>query len=283
MGNPIFNKILEEKIDFFKYSFKKTSKEIYYDEVSKKLIHPGEFGVFRENVCKEYLRLITPLRLDFGSGFLINDIGEISTQIDIIIYDKSNTPLIQNNEMQRFFPVETVVGIVEVKSDLNKIQFKEALNKLSKNKILKEKMSNPSIIKRDNPGSFSPENYIYDNIFSILICNKLNFDLSNIANEIDDFYDPEILTRQKHNLIISLENGIIAYFDENGKTLMHPLFWGKKLKNRFIKPPTTNPNLHLKVAGSYIFMGTVGGSVYYPEITDYLDNSLSGGILSNQK
>jgi len=251
MGSLIFNKILEEKIDFFKYSYKETAKAVYYDETIGRLIHPGEFGVFRENVCKEYLRAITPLRLDFGTGFLINDIGEISSQIDIIIYDKNNTPLIENNEKQRFFPVETTVGIVEVKSDLSKTQLKDALNKLSKNKILKEKMSNPTIIKRDHIGNFDPENYMYDNIFSVLICNKLNFNITNLVNEIDELYDQNILPRQKHNLIISIEDGLIAYRDENQKVLMHPIFRNQQLKNTLIKPPTDNPNLHLKTAGSY--------------------------------
>lgn len=282
MSSSIFNKILEEKIDFFRYSFKETSKGLYYDGVSKKLIHPGEYGVFRENVCKEYLRAITPLKLDFGAGFIINDKGDVSTQIDIIIFDKNNTPLIENNEKQKFFPVETVVGIVEVKSDLNKLQLKEALNKLARNKILKEKMTTPSVITREEAG-FDPENYAYDNIFSVLICNKFNFNFDNICNEIDGLYEQDILTRQKHNLIISVEDGLLAYYDENRKIVMYPKINQYEFKHSLIRPPVENSNLHLKVAGSYIFMGTSSASIYYPEITDYLGIQLNGGIFSYQE
>jgi len=53
MSSFIFSKILEEKIEFFKYSFKETSKDIFYDEKTKRLIHPGEFGTHREQICKD--------------------------------------------------------------------------------------------------------------------------------------------------------------------------------------------------------------------------------------
>lgn len=281
MSNLIFNKILEEKIEFFKYSFKETSRNIFYDEKTKRLIHPGEYGTHREQICKEYLRSIIPLRLDFGSGFIITDKGDVSTQIDIIIYDRNNTPLIENSEKQGFYPVETVAGIIEIKSDLSKTDFKTALNKLARNKRLKEVMSNPVKIKRDRDGKFDPINDSYDNIFSILICNKLNFDLENLIQEIDKYYEIDIQPWQKHNLILSIEDGLLAYFDNNSKSLMYP-YLGESLKNRFIRP-SKNSNRHFFIASSYIFMGTSSSSIYYPEISDYINISINGGINCDQK
>lgn len=280
MSNKIFGKILEEKIEFFKFSYSKTSKEIFYDEQQRKLIHPGEFGVYREFICRDFLRTIIPMRLDLGNGFIITDRGNVSNQIDIIIYDKNNTPLIENSEHQRFFPVETVVGLVEVKSDLSKNEFKVALNKLAMNKKLKEEMSNPTPIKRDIIGRYDPINYAYDNIFSILICNKLDFDISNLSNEIDSYYEMDILQRQKHNLVLSIEDGLLAYYDENRKTLMYP-FLRNDLKNRLVKPDL-NSNSHFYFASSYIFMGTTSASIYYPELTDYLTDSFIGGLNYDQ-
>src|ERR1700748_1622761 len=119
MSNKIFQSILDEKIEFFKFAFQQTSKNIFWDEAKKQLIHPGEYGMYREAVCKDLLRLFIPGRLDIGNGFLINDVGDISTQCDIIVYDKNATPLIENTERQRFYPVETVSSIGEIKSDLD--------------------------------------------------------------------------------------------------------------------------------------------------------------------
>jgi len=281
MSNLIFNKILEEKIEFFKYSFKETSRSIFYDEKTKRLIHPGEFGTHREQICKDFLRYIIPMRLDLGSGFIITDKGDVSTQIDILIYDRNNTPLIENSEKQRFYPVETVAGIVEIKSDLSKSEFKTALNKLARNKKLKENISNPVKIKRDKDGKFDPINYPYDTIFSILICNKLTFNLDSLSEEIDGLYEDDIQTWQKHNLVLSIEDGLLAYYDNNKKSLMFP-YVGTKLKNRFTRPDK-NPNSHFFFASSYIFMGTTSASIYYPEITDYIKDSFQGGMNYDQK
>ncbi len=281
MSNYIFNNILEEKIEFFKYSFKETSRKIFYDEVKKTLIHPGEFGTHREQICKDYLRSFIPVRLDMGSGFIITDKGDVSTQVDILIYDRNNTPLIENSEKQRFFPVETVVGIVEIKSNLSKMDFKAALNKLAKSKKLKENISNPVVIKKDINGPFDPQNNPYDNIFSVLICNKLNFNLDNLCEEIDDFYESDIKDWQKHNLILSIEDGLLAYYDNKSKSLMYP-YVSQKLKNRFIRP-ASNPNSHFLYASSYIFLGTTSASIYYPEISDYINENFHGGINCDQK
>ncbi|SEG03058.1 hypothetical protein SAMN04488130_10556 [Flavobacterium urumqiense] len=281
MSNLIFNKILEEKIEFFKYSFKETSRNIFYSEKLNRLIHPGEFGTHREQICKDFLRSIIPMRLDIGSGFIITDKGDVSTQIDLIIYDRNNTPLIENSERQKFYTVETITGIVEVKSDLSKNDLKSALNKLARNKRLKENMSNPVKIKRDNEGMFDAMNYPYDNIFSILICNKLNFNIDNISADIDDLYDDDIQPWQKHNLILSLEDGLLAYYDDNKKSIMYP-YLNVKLKNRFIRPDK-NINSHFYFASSYIFMGTTSSSIYYPEITDYINDSFNGGLNYDQQ
>jgi hypothetical protein len=100
-----------------------------------KLIHPGEFGIYREAICKRFLEFIIPKKLSIDNGFLINTNNEVSTQCDIVIYDSKHTPLVQSNELQRFFPIETVCAIGEVKSTLSKAQLKETLLKLSKVKI----------------------------------------------------------------------------------------------------------------------------------------------------
>jgi len=281
MGNRILQSILDEKIELFKLAFEKTSKEIFWDEEEKRLIHPGEYGVYREAICKEFLRLLTPQYLEMNTGFLITPDEDISTQCDIIIYDAINTPFIENSERQRFFPVETVVAIGEIKSTISKADFKKAINKMARNKLLREKLKEPSIIKRGHKGNFDPTNYAYDNIFSFLICKKLDFNIENIASEINEYYEEEIEPRQKHNLILSIEDGLLAYFDNNGKTLMHPILPKEGvLKNRFVIPDA-NPEVHFQFFSSYFFMTTSSISIYFPDLSNYL-NKLNGGKNINE-
>lgn len=119
--------------------------------------------------------------MEIGSGFIITSTGKVSTQCDLIIYDKNNSPLIENNNKQRFFPIECVVGIGEVKSDLNKKQFKDALLKLKNNKQLRNEIPEQScyIFKhlKDN-NNFNAKNNVFDEIITFLICNKFDFDYS---------------------------------------------------------------------------------------------------------
>ncbi|MHA7101199.1 DUF6602 domain-containing protein [Roseivirga pacifica] len=282
MGNRVIQSILNEKIKSFRYSFEKTSVESYWDEEKKGLIHPGEFGAYREKVTKDFLRFMIPRRLDIGDGFLVTDQNQVSTQCDIIVYDRNNTPLLENSDNQKFYPVETVCAIGEVKSDLSKSELKTALNKLSRNKILRENISNPSVIKREHQGNFSPETYPYDHMFSFLICKRLNFDFMNIQNEIDDLYESDIQPWQKHNLIISVTDGTLTYYDEKDKVFMYPYLRGVSLKSRLILPDV-NPEHHLHMIASYVFMALSSASIYYPELTTYLSDLLSGGKKLDQK
>ena len=85
MSINVFEKLLIEKIENFILAFSETSEKVFFDDAGKQ-IHPGEFGKFREDICKEFIRFFVPHRLDIGEGFLITSTNKISTQCDIFIY-----------------------------------------------------------------------------------------------------------------------------------------------------------------------------------------------------
>jgi hypothetical protein len=281
MSSRIFQSILDEKISLFRFAFQQTSNSIYWDDKNNRLIHAGEYGMYREAICKELLRLFIPIRLDIGNGFLINSRGQNGTQCDIVVFDKNATPLIENNDRQRFFPVETVCAIGEIKSDLDKNGLKEAINKLARNKSLREGMFDPVPLKRDRLGKYDPQGFSYDNIFSFIICNKLTFDISSLPEEIDGFYDTTTNPWLKHNLILSIEDGILLYYDHNNVTFHYPTIPSLVLKNRLIIPDKT-PNIHFYFFCSALFMGTTSNTIYYPEIGRYINEITDGKIISQK-
>lgn len=198
MPNDIFRTIVKRKIDTFIGSFVEDANSIFKLDI--KLIHPGEYGTFREDALKELLSILFDKKQAISNGFIITSDNKVSTQCDLIIYNAEASPLISEG-IARFFPVEEVNGVIEVKSALSKFQFKQALIKMARNKMLSKK--NIGLVKKRviDCGEM-------DDIVSYLICSKLNFNISDI--DLMDIYG-SIPQRYWHNGILSIEDGYISY------------------------------------------------------------------------
>lgn len=271
MSSKVFNAILEEKIDLFINSFRNTSRLVFFDDEKNRLIHSGEFGTYREKVSKEFLRFIIPQKYSISNGFIISSMDEISTQCDIIIFDSKTTPLIQSSELQTFFPVETVVAVGEIKSIMSKSDFKLAINKLSETKKIKSNILNPTIhIKRET--AFNPKEILYDSIFTFIICEKLDFKLDEIEVELDSFYSDDTEYWNKHNLILSIEDGILHYNLNQGEEKL--LFYAPTFKgpttHRFTKIKEDDKYFHFKNFVKGIIDGTSRSTILHPEMVNYM-------------
>lgn len=270
--------ILQSKIEQFVLDFLKNSKEMYCDD-NGNLIHPGEFGTYREKLCMDLLRNIIPMRLGFGSGFIIDAAGNVSHQCDIIIFDSINTPLIENNEKQRFFPIECVVGVGEIKSDLSKAKLKEALKKLSKvkNMRLNIEESRQKIFYRCNNSlpNYQPNLNSRDQLFTFLICDSLLFECDGLVNEFNEIYE-EIDVRFRHNMILSVKDGAFMYYRKN-RSLYYPYIKKEIYPNCLIKPYDTSEDndsaskyAHIFNFLNYMYQGISNGTVLYPELKFYI-------------
>lgn len=100
-----------------------------FELLSSQLSHSLSTGEAREFVLKELLRQYLPAKLGVEKGIIISsaDNESPSKQIDIIIYDKLNTPTLYNAENLRIFPIEGVYAVIEVKSNLNLENLNEAI------------------------------------------------------------------------------------------------------------------------------------------------------------
>jgi hypothetical protein len=197
MSNKIFQAILERKIDNFIKSFVIDSRSIFYkDDI---LIHPGEYGKYRENTLKDLLKILIPTDFKINDGFVITAKDEVSTQCDIVIYNSSELPFL-NDGISQFYPIESVLAIGEVKSDLDKKRFKEALVKLARNKMLQD-----SRLGTEKKRKYSFKENDYLNTF--LVCRKLTF---NFDFNFDEIYG-DIPCKYWHNCILSIEEGLLAY------------------------------------------------------------------------
>jgi hypothetical protein len=236
---------------------------LYWNEEEKKLVHPGEYGIYRENSCKNLLRFILPDSISIDSGFVINPSGAISTQCDIVLFDRTNTPILKSKEHQNFFPAETLIGIGEVKSVLSKTKLKDSLIKLSKNKAIRESLDNESVrsIVGNRIDEFNAKTTITHMPISFLICEKLSFNIDNLVNEFKELYKGVEL-RNRHNFILSIDDGVFLYADnkvqgEAGRSAFpYPIMEGNKMENYHFNNISRNGYMyfaqHLYVAAKQV-------------------------------
>lgn len=198
MSSHIFQTILNRKIENFVQSFVVDSKSIFYKD--SVLIHPGEYGKYREDTLIELLRILLPTKFYINGGFIITSNDKVSTQCDIVIYDKEDMPFLVDG-ISQFYSIESVLALGEVKSDLSLSDFKNALVKLALNKKLQD----------DRKGTEKSRLYSFkehDDLISFLVCRKLKFDITKIY--FSEVYG-NIDRKYWHNCILSIEDGLLGY------------------------------------------------------------------------
>lgn len=95
------------------------------------LRHPGEKGRGREDVLRRFLSEYLPGRFGVDTGFVIDARGETSGQMDVVLYDKASAPVFKLSDNVRVFPVESVAGVVQVKSSLHSRELESAVHNLA--------------------------------------------------------------------------------------------------------------------------------------------------------
>jgi hypothetical protein len=92
------------------------------EAVRQSITHPGEKGRALEHVVRTMLRELLPTEYGVSTGFVVwlsPDGPQLSSQLDIIIYDAARGgPLLQLATCD-VFPLEAVYGYVEVKAQIS--------------------------------------------------------------------------------------------------------------------------------------------------------------------
>lgn len=105
--------------------------------------HPGSKGDSLENTWIEWLRNYLPNRYSVDKAFVIDSDGQLSDQIDIIIYDCWFTPFVFNQNGMKYIPAEGVYAVFEVKPDI-----KGSVEKMSYIKYASKKIESVRKLKR---------------------------------------------------------------------------------------------------------------------------------------
>lgn len=112
--------------------------------------HPTVKGDESELNWIGLLRTYLPERYSVDSGFVVDYEGNISEQIDIIVYDRHFTPFIFRGENVVFIPAEGVYAVFEVKPHFDKTYYNYSIKKLKSVRRLKRTSANFAHIMGSN-------------------------------------------------------------------------------------------------------------------------------------
>ena len=81
------------------------------------IAHPGSTGDALENSWIEMLRKYLPNRYSVDKAMVVDSEGQVSEQIDIVVYDNFYTPFVFQQNGFKYIPAEGVYAVFEVKPD----------------------------------------------------------------------------------------------------------------------------------------------------------------------
>jgi hypothetical protein len=84
------------------------------------ITHPGTKGDATELCWIIMLNTYLPRRYQATKAFVLDADGNLSEQIDIVVFDRQYSPFLFNQDGARYVPAESVYASLEVKQDLNK-------------------------------------------------------------------------------------------------------------------------------------------------------------------
>lgn len=90
--------------------------------------HYPEDGRYKENILKTVIAKSIPSGASIATGFIINENGKISNQIDILIYNNSIPPLFIVEDLV-IVSSSAVLGVIEVKTKMNSRSLKDSFQK----------------------------------------------------------------------------------------------------------------------------------------------------------
>lgn len=279
MPNTIIDNLIEERADIFLSAFNQRSKALFRDDTkANKVRHPGEFGTYRESITADFLRCFLPQHLSIDTGFIVSSLGDVSKQVDLVIYDPSMTPPLESKQRQRFFPIETVVAAGEVRSEITKQSLDDALERLAEVKDLRAKVnSQSSAVKRWyglGDTKYDPSRIPFDQVFTFLVCKRFGFRFEcSFPSTLDELYR-SVEYGLRHSAILSVEDGLLYYSGILPDGTMGDTYFptslidGTRHLNKWIRRHE-NRYAPLKVFCASMFMHACHCTVGYADLAQY--------------
>ncbi|ELK5320570.1 DUF6602 domain-containing protein [Vibrio parahaemolyticus] len=111
---------------------KRFNEKLFQGRENGRLIeHNLEYGLGAENILRSLLTEVLPEKYGIGKGKIVTEEGELSSHLDVIIYDKINYPkwFVDENK-NLILPFESVYAVIEVKAKTSSSVLQKAFDGL---------------------------------------------------------------------------------------------------------------------------------------------------------
>jgi hypothetical protein len=98
---------------------------IQLSEIAGEIKHNPTIGELRESYLMDFFKELVPTSISLTSGFITDAAGRVSPQLDLIVTKKSTLPLIKMKDGLSIVPIESVLLVAEIKSDLTTADLKQ--------------------------------------------------------------------------------------------------------------------------------------------------------------
>ena len=156
-------------MNYYWESLKKRVRQIQSDfEISKNIVHNVSKGTYRELIIKNILRPFLPNCYGIAGGEAFDSNGNMSKQLDCVIYDSLHSYAIPFTDNFIQFPCESIFGNIEIKSKLTSDSLEDAIKNIAS---LKNLHRNPI------------ENFQVNPMLELKI-NNIHWDINVAANDM---------------------------------------------------------------------------------------------------
>jgi|SRR6266568_34991 len=139
----------------------------------RQLQHPGASGASREQIIRDFLRMVVPTQFGIDTGFVIDATGKRSKQIDIVIFRRDYHPVFEIGGVKHFM-VESVGAVIENKASipsadslvqaLENVQSVKALDRTNRGR-------NYVLVAHNRGGDLNPADF-HHQVFGVILTEE---------------------------------------------------------------------------------------------------------------
>lgn len=188
---------------------------IEFRDLTSQFQHRGMKGEAREIIVRQFLQKYLPKSLGIGHGEIVSAIGQVSKEMDVVIYDGLKCPILYEKGDIQVFPSEGVYCVIQVKSHLDSIALVDCIENIKSAKDL------PKVAYIPQKGAIINVVYLYGKEYDhfptmgvVLAFDSIN--LKELRKTLESKNKEKNLTiEQQIDMICILNKGIIANVEPN--------------------------------------------------------------------